>query len=156
MNSRFSTIFLSLGLLTVSMDGSRPACATLGEGADSIAKDCKALKAVKRATTSRANYTIEEVTSDATAVREFLTPSGVVFAIAWNGLVQPDLTALLGTYAGEYDTAKQQLPRRHGQKRTQVKADRVVVETWGHMRNLQGRAYLPALVPEGVDLHEIK
>lgn len=157
MKSRFSTVFICLGLLTISLPAaSGPACAALGEGVDSIAKDRKTLRAVKRPLSKRAHYTIEHMVSDANEVREFFTPSGVVFAIAWNGLVPPDLTPLLGSYAAEYRDAKQQLPRRHGQRRTQVKTDRVVVETWGHMRNLHGRAYAPALVPEGVNLDEIK
>jgi hypothetical protein len=139
----------------MSLAISRQANAALGEGADSIEKDRKALSARQRATTSTARYTVQEVASDATVVREFLTPPGVVFAVAWNGLVHPDLTTLLGSYAPEYKVAKRQLPRRHGQKRTQVKGERVVVETWGHMRNLQGRAYVPTLVPSGVNLNEI-
>ena len=155
MNSRVCTILLCLGLLTMSPASSRQAYATLGERADSITKDCNALSAVKRATTSRANYTIQELATEGTTVREYLTPSGVVFAVAWNGLVHPDLTSLLGAYSEEYRNAKRQLPRKHGQKLTQVKSDRVVVETWGHMRNLQGRAYLPALVPAGVKADEI-
>ncbi|HBG07261.1 MAG TPA: hypothetical protein DDY22_17330 [Geobacter sp.] len=144
-----------MGLLTFALAGSGPAHATLGEGSDSIAKDRKALSAVKRATTSHAKYSVQEVASDATVVREFLTPSGVVFAIAWKGLVPPDLTVLLGSYFDEYKEAKRQLPRKHGQRRSRVKGDRVVVETWGHMRNLQGRAYDPALVPTGVRIDEI-
>jgi hypothetical protein len=155
MKKRVSTIFLFLVLLAISVAGSRQAHATLGEGADSIAKDRKALSAVKRASTMKANYTVQEVASDATTVREFVNPAGVVFAVAWNGLVHPDLSALLGSYHGEYSSAKRQLPRRHGQKRTHVKGDRVIVETWGHMRNLQGRAYVPALVPAGVNIDEI-
>jgi len=31
-----------------------------------------------------------------------------------------------------------------------------VVETWGHMRAMRGRAYVPALVPAGVALDEIR
>jgi len=37
-----------------------------------------------------------------------------------------------------------------------VRTDRVVVEKWGHVRNLQGRAYPPALIPLGVSVDEIK
>ena len=155
MNSRVSTIFLCLGVLTILPVSSRHAFATLGEGAESIAKDCIALSAVKRATTSRANYQIQEVASEATVVREFITPSGVVFAVAWNGYLHPDLNALRGGYADDYQSAKQQLSRKRGQKRIQVKTEQLVVETWGHMRNLQGRAYLPALVPAGVNVDEI-
>ena len=50
-------------------------------------------------TASRANYQIQELTSVATVVREFFTPSGIVFAVAWSGLVHADLSALLGSYA---------------------------------------------------------
>lgn len=155
MNFRVSTTLLCLGLLTLPLASSRHACAALGKGADSVAKDRKALSAAKRVTTNRANYTIQEFASEATAVREYLTPSGIVFAVAWNGLVRPDLATLLDNYFEEYQDAKRNLPRKHGQKRSHVKADRVIVETWGHMRNLQGRAYVPALVPAGVKVDEI-
>jgi hypothetical protein len=129
--------------------------ATLGEGAASITRDRNALSAAKKATTSHASYTVQEVASDATTVREYLNLSGVVFAVAWNGMTHPDLTTLLGSYAGEYRDAKRRIQRQHGQKRSRVEANRVIVETWGHMRNLRGRAYLPALLPEGVSANEI-
>ena len=155
MNLRFRNRFLYMGLLTALLFGSQQAYATLGERADSIAKDRQALSAAKAVTNNRSNYTVQVLTSDANVVREFLTPSGVVFAVAWNGLVHPDLTALLGSYAAEYQNARQQMPRRHGKKNLRVQSDRIVVETWGHMRNLQGRAYLPALIPAGVSIDEI-
>jgi hypothetical protein len=149
------TVLLCLGLLAGTLTFPRPTLATLGEGPDSVAKDRRALSATQKSTTSRPKYTVQEVASDATTVREYLNPSGVVFAVAWKGIVHPDLTSLLGSYAGEYRDAKRLSPRKHGQKRTKVQADRVIVETWGHMRSLQGRAYLPALLPEGVKVDEI-
>ncbi|BCG47172.1 hypothetical protein GEOBRER4_n1999 [Citrifermentans bremense] len=129
--------------------------ATLGERADSIAKDSKALSTATCKTVQRDRYAMQEMTSETTAVREFLTPEGVVFAVAWNGLVHPDLSQLLGSYDQEYRTALSKQQRKRGHRQTQVRANRVVVETWGHMRNLQGRAYLPGLVPQGVNLDEI-
>jgi len=129
--------------------------ATLGEGSASLAKDRKALSSSKTTSSSQANYTVQEITSDATLVREYLTASGVVFGVAWNGLVHPDLTTLLGSYASEYQAARQKTPHGRGQRHLRVRASRVVVETWGHMRNLRGRAYLPALLPEGVSFNEI-
>ena len=146
---------LCLVLLTGSLLPPRQAQATLGEGAASVTRDRNALSAAKKATTSQANYTVQEVASAATTVREYLSLSGVVFAVAWNGMVHPDLTTLLGSYAGEYRDAKRRSQRQHGQKRSRVEANRVIVETWGHMRNLRGRAYLPALLPEGVSINEI-
>jgi hypothetical protein len=150
-----SPFFLCLVLLVGFLMPPQQAQATLGEGSASVARDRNALSATKKATTSHASYTVQEVASDATTVREYLNLSGVVFAVAWNGMVHPDLTTLLGSYASEYRDAKRRSQRQHGQKRSRVEANRVIVETWGHMRNLRGRAYLPALLPEGVSADEI-
>ena len=150
-------IFLCLGLFATLLAIAQQAQAALGESADSVELDRKALSAVKHATTVRNSYSIHEFALDGTVVREYLSPSGIVFAIAWNGLTYPDLTPLLGSYAGEYQAAQRQTPRRSGHRRYQtVKTDRIVVEKLGHMRNLQGRAYAPALIPPGVSIDEIK
>lgn len=130
--------------------------AALGGSADSVESDRKALSAERRATTAVDGYTVQEVASGANTVREYVSSSGVVFAIAWSGLSHPDLTPLLGSYAGEYKQALQQTRHVPGRRSLRVKGNRVVVEKWGHMRNLQGRAYVPALIPSGVSLDEIK
>ncbi|MBJ6727385.1 DUF2844 domain-containing protein [Geomesophilobacter sediminis] len=130
--------------------------ATLGGSVDSIKSDRKALSAAHRATTSGPGYTVEEIAYDGTTVREFVSPAGIVFGIAWVGYLHPDLTQLLGSYAGEYSTALKQGKRVRGLKRQRVTTDNVVVEKWGHMRALQGRAYAPALVPSGVNIDAIR
>ena len=155
MNVKVGTNFFCLVLLVGILSLARQAQATLGEGADSIIRDRKALSATQRSTTCRASYHIQEIASQATTIREYLTLSGVVFAIAWNGLVNPDLTTLLGSYAGEFEEAKRQSPPRPGQRQLTVRTNRVVVETGGHMRDLRGRAYLPALLPVGMSFDEI-
>lgn len=149
-------LFLGLGLMTVFFAFPLPAHATLGEAADSIESDRNSLSAVRHDAIVRNAYTIQEVESDSTVVREYVSPSGIVFGIAWNGLIHPDLTHLLGSYAGEYKEALRQTTRNLGQRRLQVKTERVVVEKWGHMRNLQGRAYAPALIPTGISVSEIR
>ena len=155
MKRRLHVLMLCLGLAAAFISIPRHASATLGESADSVESDRKALSAVRRATTARAGYTVHEVVSDANTVREYISSSGVVFAIAWNGLSHPDLSPLLGSYTGEYRHALRQTPRKPGRRSLQVKAKGVVVEKWGHMRNLQGRAYVPALIPPGVSVDEI-
>ena len=150
-----ASLFLFLVLLVISLPLPRQAQATLGEGADSVARDRQALSAVSKTTSSHANYTVQEVTTESATIREYLNLSGVVFAVAWNGLAHPDLNTLLGSFAGEYRAAKRQTERKRGQRRSRVQSGQVIVETWGHMRNLQGRAYLPALLPEGVSANEI-
>ena len=147
----------SLGLSIVALAIPQQTQAALGESAESIESDQGALAAVKHATKVREGYSIHEFTLDGTTVREYVSPTGIVFGIAWNGLAHPDLTRLLGSYTGEYETALQQTPRKPGLRRHEVlKTDRVVVERWGHMRNLQGRAYAPALLPPGITSDEIR
>lgn len=147
---------LGLGLLLMLCVTSKPAFATLGQKVDSVGRDSAALSAEKKNTTSGDKYSIHEIVSQGTTVREFVNNGGVVFAVGWNGLVNPDLTVLLGSYTPDYKKAKGNLQRRHGQKGSKIKGDRVVVETWGQMRNLCGRAYDPALIPQGVELDEIR
>lgn len=130
--------------------------ATLGQGASSVTADRKAFSAVKRDTRSINGYTVQEMESEASVVREYVSADGVVFAIAWDGLIHPDLTPLLGSYGPEYRSALRQNPRKQGRRRHQVKTERVVVEKWGHMRHLQGRAYVPDLIPSGVSIDEIR
>jgi hypothetical protein len=156
MTKKLWLLILCLGLSAGILVHARQALATLGEPAASVESDRKALSAAPRVTTARTAYTVQEVVSDANRVREYISPAGIVFAIAWNGLTHPDLASLLGSYAGEYRQAQRQTPRKPGRRSLQVKKNRVVVEKWGHMRNLQGRAYAPALIPSGVSVDEIK
>ena len=130
--------------------------AALGESSDSIASDKKALKAVGSATVTSSKYTVHEFQSGGTTIREYVSSSGIVFGIAWKGLTYPDLTPLLGTYAAEHKKAASHAKRQPGSRHSKIKSDNIVVEKWGHMRNLQGRAYVPDLIPEGVTVGEIK
>jgi hypothetical protein len=109
---------------------------------------------------SHADYVVHERANDhGGTLREFVSTSDdVVFGVAWSGArVHPDLKALLGSYYGEFKTAAESTLRQPGQRHYGVtKTERIVVETWGHMGNLQGRAYLPALAPQGISVGEIK
>ena len=156
MKIRIKALYLGLYFATLTLATAQRAQATLGESVDSVESDRKAFTAVRHATLARNGYTVQEIKSDANVVREFISPSGIVFAIAWNGLSHPDLTTLLGTYVGEYQQALQQTTGQKGKRHLQVKTNRAVVEKWGHMRNMQGRAYIPALIPSGVNIDEIK
>jgi hypothetical protein len=156
MKRKVGVLLAGLGLTAAALGVVRQAGATLGGSADSVTTDRKALSAVQGAIAVKPGYTVREIVSDATHVREYVSPGGIVFAIAWNGFMPPDLTTLLGSYATEYQQALQNTPRQTGVRHQQVQGKRVVVEKWGHMRNLQGRAYVPGLVPSGVSLDELK
>jgi hypothetical protein len=129
--------------------------ATLGESVDSIESDRKALTATRGRTTVQDCYTVHEINRDGTTVREYVSSSGVVFAVAWNGIGHPDLTTLLGSYHEQYQTALEETTRPRGMRSLTVSADDVVVQKWGHVRSLHGRAYVPELVPAGVNIDEI-
>ncbi len=134
-----------------------PAEAALGEAGASVSADTMALSAVHQATRVHDRYTVREIRSDSVTVREYISPSDVVFGVAWNGITYPDLDQLLGSYAGEYRDTLRKSERKPGNRSSRkVKTSTAVIETWGHMRNLQGRAYVSALVPQGVTINEIK
>lgn len=156
MKKVINFIFVGLYFTAFTIATVQTARATLGESVDSVTSDRKAYSAVQHATLTRKGFTVQEFKSDANMVREYISPSGVVFAIAWNGLSHPDLTPLLGTYLGDYKHALVHTASHRGNRHFQVKANRVVVEKWGHMRNMQGRAYIPTLIPNGVSINEIK
>lgn len=130
--------------------------ATLGEAAWSLETDRQALGAgpareVSRPTRTRP-YQVHELVSDSVTVREYLNDKGIVFGLAWKGRAHPNLSRLLGQFHDDY----QQHSKPHKDRmrtrgtRRKVHGSRVVVERSGRMRALSGRAYVPALLPEGV------
>jgi hypothetical protein len=152
---KLSSLLICLGLAFAFLLVQQ-AYATLGESADSIATNEKTLSAVRSSTITSSKYSVHVFQTETITVREYVSPSGIVFGIAWNGLTYPDLTPLLGSYASEHQKAASHIKRQPGRKYVKVESDNVVVEKWGHMRNLQGRAYAPALIPQGVSTDEIK
>ncbi len=89
-----------------------------------------------------------------TVLREFVSPAGNVFAVAWRGPMMPNLRQALGQYFDNYVTASQLKVAPH--RRVQVHQDDLVVESAGHMRAFIGRAYLPQGIPSGVNLGELQ
>lgn len=156
MKNTSRRLLLCLAFSTAFLFMAGKGFAALGGPAGSVESDRKALSAVRGGTTAQNGYTVQEINDDGTAVREYISASGIVFAVAWNGIRHPDLTALLGSYTDRYQKALQKTSRQPGLRRLSVRADGVVVEKWGHVRDLRGRAYAPDLVPPGVDIDEIR
>jgi hypothetical protein len=156
MNGKRCALFLGLGLSLVIILTVQDTLAALGESVDSVESDRESLTAVRGAVTAHREYTVHVIKTDSTVIREYVSPQGIVFAIAWNGLVHPNLTELLGSYEGEYQEALRQTPRKQGRRQLHVKTDRVVVQKWGHIRDMKGRAYAPDLIPPGVSIDAIK
>ncbi len=135
------------------------AFASLGGDASTVENDGARMKATKRVTTQSSKYTVQEIQTDAgTTVKEFVSPQGTVFAVSWEGPVMPNLQQLFGSYYDQYRQAL--VEQRQGPVRRRgpifVQQPGLVVQSGGHMRYSMGRAYIPDLLPAGVQPQELR
>jgi hypothetical protein len=134
--------------------GSPAAHAALGGPYASIAADGTQLRAAIKVT-PQAGYEVHALTlPSGTIVREYVSTSGVVFAVAWNGPSQPNLSAILGTYFTDFQSAAK--ASRGGRNRLDLERPDLVMQSGGHMRAFFGRAYLVAAVPSGLSTDELR
>lgn len=89
-----------------------------------------------------------------TAVREYVAPSGKVFAVVWEGPVLPDLQQLLGNYFPQYFAVANS--GKAGRGPLTIEQPDLVVQSSGRMRAFFGKAYVPQLLPQGVSMDEIQ
>jgi hypothetical protein len=130
------------------------AAAALGGDAASVEADRTALEAAAAPEVTTPAYSIVELrTASGTLVREFLSPAGRVFAVAWSGPALPDLRQLLGGHFDAYTAALR--AQRPGAGRAEVRENDLVVQSGGQMRNFFGRAYLRSLMPQGVTADDL-
>lgn len=103
-------------------------------------------------------YELHEIRSAAgTMIREYVSPSGTVFAVAWEGPWMPDMTQVLGAHFGHYQQAMAARARRRRSRGVVAIDDAdLVVQMIGHPRSFSGRAYIPSLVPQGVETGAIR
>ena len=95
------------------------------------------------------HYTVHEITTaGGMVVREYVSPTGMVFGVVWEGETMPDLPQLLGPYYSQFRDAVASIHRHRGP--VYVQAGPLVVESGGHMRAFRGRAYLTNLIPAGL------
>jgi len=145
-----------------------PAWAVLGEPQASIEADRQALAGVRSSPVVKSTYSVHEIVSNGVNVREYVSRDGRVFGLAWDGHTSPDLAGLLGTYFSEYQRLSEGervskgrvagggalgLSPRKG--RYEVRSDQLVVQKYGHMRALRGRAFVPNFLPAGMKPNEI-
>ena len=130
-----------------------PASAELGGNLASVEADRAHMKAAARALAAQ-KYTVQEIQEpNGTVIREYLSLSGKVFAVAWNGPQVPDLQQLFGSYFKSYQDAVRARPGGHGPVR--VESADLVVHSGGHMRAFSGLAYVPQLTPADVSIGEL-
>ena len=140
--------------ILVAAFGPRMASATLGEPEVTVQNDAVRAKASIKSSLDRTAYRVHEISlPSGTTMREFVAPSGMVFAVTWQGPIRPDLRQALGQYFEPFVSAPRSkfADRRH----LQIQQGDLVVQMSGHMRALFGRAYLLSAVPSGVNVGDL-
>lgn len=137
-----------------------PAKAALGDTLASVHADQVRLRGQLRAR-SQPGYSVQEITAaTGTVIREFVAPSGVVFAVSWNGPAMPNLQQTLGTYFTQYVAAvrSQRETRIHrlGHHHLEIRTPALIVHAAGHMRHYFGIAYVPALLPPNLSISDLQ
>ena len=154
MQDRREFLLLTVLALCAASFMAEPASAALGEDAGVVSGESARLKAGLKVVAG-AGYSIHELQTPAnTTIREFASPSGVVFAVTWQGPFKPDLRQLFGRYFDIYTRA----PRSAGSTRARMAIDLqdLVVRSGGHMRSYSGVAYVPGLMPTGVTAGDLQ
>ena len=132
-----------------------PAFAALGGDVATVQDDQAHINATRRVSQSN-GYAVHELHSPSgSIVREFVSSSGKVFAIAWQAPSLPDLRQLLGPYFDEFQKAAAQSQRAR-RAPLFVEHSGLVVQVGGHMRSFTGRAYLPDQLPSGTRMEDIR
>ena len=139
---------LLAGMLAAS---SGPALAVLGGAVASVQEDQLRLAGTRTQSVHAYHQVHEIVMADGSRIREFVSPSGVVFAVSWNTRFKPDLQALLGSYHAEYDAEAREALRRPGIRRQlSFQHSDLVLESSGRLNHFSGRAWVPSLAPGGL------
>lgn len=151
-------------LLSTMIFLSAPVWAALGDNAASVLRDQSYFKGALHSVDNQ-TYVMHEITlTSGCKIREYVSPAGAVFAVAWDGQA-PNLQLLLGPYYAQAKQARQAQADQSAQDATAARIRRgpVAIETpglvmyqSGHMRSFHGLAYIPQLIPQGVQPSDIR
>lgn len=157
-SSRLS-IALALGAALLAAEAAVPARAGLGDTVSSVQSDRMSMKGQLRER-SESGYSVEEITAGSgTVVREYVSSSGVVFAVSWYGPSMPNLQQTFGSYFGQFQSAvaaqRAQGIRHRGHSHLEIRTSSLIVHAVGHMRQYFGIAYVPALMPANLSVSDL-
>lgn len=133
-----------------------PSWAGLGQPEASVNTDVLQLKTEDHVRTSQGYRVHELTTANGPTVREYVTPQGVVFGVAWQGHAVPDMNQLLGTYVTNLQTATPAQTKVRHLRGVAVKTDDFVYSNFCRLRVCAGSAYVPSLVPSNVSAEVVR
>jgi len=141
---------LATALILSAILGSTSAWAVLGEPEASVATDQRFFRGSEREE-AHTGYKVHQITAkDGAVVREFVSPTGMIFEIAWQGTQIPNLEQLLGSHMAELQTGLSSKTPRHTRGPVVLHTDQLVFVSAGRLRSFHGYAYVPGLVPANV------
>jgi hypothetical protein len=129
--------------------------AGLGEPVDSVQRDHAALRGTTLAVTPMRSYEVHETTTvDGIRLRQYVSRTGTVFAVAWSGPALPDLKLVLGS---QYDAYLAAATAHHGSHHVMnIATPELALNIAKHSRGFTGHAHLPALLPVDTSAQELR
>jgi hypothetical protein len=144
------------GLLLALTLGTVPAWAVLGQYESSVSVDQQYLVS-KDSVQAFPSYKVHQLTTaKGTVVREYISPQGLVFGVAWQAPFMPNMQQLLGSYATNLQTATRAQTQVRHLRGLIVRTNDFVFSNSGHLRFWRGSAYVPSLVPNNVSVEVVR
>jgi hypothetical protein len=122
--------------------------AGLGDGGSGPLADASALRATDSVSGNGLYVRHELLTPTGDLIHEYVNAAGVTFAITWSGIVQPNLSVLLGSHYTDYLAETGQSSSQHHQ--VIVHSTLLHIEVRKLPRGFMGAAQLRAAIPVGV------
>ena len=127
----------------------RSAGATLGQPSASALADGTPQTDGRQLAAATGGVSEQTVVTPGGVVVDEFSASGLVFALTWSGATVPDLAQILGSGFARYAQAQRTMALSAP---LTVESASIVAHAAGHPRDEYGSAYVPALLPPGVDL----
>jgi hypothetical protein len=158
-NGRISAIprgILIAGVALLTLAVAPPARAALGGDVSTIQADQVHMQGTRRMIPAE-SYTVHEIQAATGTLREYISPQGIVFAVAWHGPWLPDMRQIMGSYFEQYSqAAESHHSARLGRRPVMVEQPGLVIQSGGHLRSFAGKAYIPDMLPAGVRAEDIQ
>jgi hypothetical protein len=138
-------------LVLALLGATKPAEATLGGDGASVIANAQILAAERHVEKTSSGERHDLTLPSGIVIRELVSPSGVVYAIAWRGPRMPNLRELLGPYFAQLSNHTS----RGSRNRLIVSGEDFEIRVQGHPHSFAGRAWVPSQVPSGVDLDRV-
>ena len=145
-----------LTVLLMLMMGSVPAWATLGQIEGSVSVDQQHLRSEDLVQSFQAYKVHQLTTTNGIIVREYVSPKGLVFGVAWQAPFMPDMHQLLGDYVTALQSATQAQTQIQRRRSLIIKTNDFVFLSAGRLRFYTGRAYVPSMIPGNVSVEVVK